>query len=169
MRKNDIEYYSNFLDEFQNETDRGAALIGAALIDNQLKDLLLSHLLDTDEASNLIELGYAPLGTFSSRILATYCLGLITDLESKEFNTIRKTRNIFAHSLHGISFDNQQIKDLCNNLITNTPDHARFDGNPRQLYINAIVINSLNLFYRPEYNASNKCKQKKWQYQLIPD
>ena len=36
MREEDIKYFSEFLAEFQKETDRGAALVGAALIDTRL-------------------------------------------------------------------------------------------------------------------------------------
>ena len=40
MDKADIAYMSEFLKEFQEETDRGAALVGAALLDQQLLKIL---------------------------------------------------------------------------------------------------------------------------------
>jgi mannitol operon repressor len=40
MREEDIKDFTNFLKEFQEETDRGAALVGAAIIDHRLIDTL---------------------------------------------------------------------------------------------------------------------------------
>ena len=117
MREEDLEYFSGFLKEFQAETDRGAALVGAALLDKQLHDLLRSHLLDKKESLELLEGGSAPLGTFSARIKASYCLGLITDLEHRELQLIRKVRNEFAHQTHGLTFQNEKIASLCGNLL----------------------------------------------------
>jgi mannitol operon repressor len=42
VRDVDFEDFSAFLREFQSETDRGAALVGAALIDQKLADTLRS-------------------------------------------------------------------------------------------------------------------------------
>jgi hypothetical protein len=168
MREKDIKYISEFLKEFQNETDRGAALVGTALIDERLKLLLESHLMDCKATEIMLSGINAPLGTFSSRINMCYCLGLITELEYEECKTIKKIRNEFGHRVHGITFDDQKIKDLCNNLRANTPDGKRYDGNPRQLFINSVILTSLAFFYRPEYNVKNKCKTIKWEYELSP-
>ena len=152
MREEDVKYFSDFLKEFQSETDRGAALVGASLIDDRLESLLRSHLLDCKESSELLEGSNAPLGTFSARIKAAYCLGLITELEFKECEIIRRVRNEFGHKLHGLTFKDQKVHDLCNNLKANTPDGKRFSGDARQLYINSVIHTSLSLWYRPEDN-----------------
>jgi len=78
MWPEDREYFAEFLKEFQEETDRGAALVGAALIDTRLERLLCSHLLSTPVAQELVTGGNAPIGPFSSRIKMSYALGLIT-------------------------------------------------------------------------------------------
>lgn len=104
MREEDANYFSEFLKEFQAETDRGAALVGAALIDDRLERLLRSHFLEAKESSELLNGANAPLGNFSARIKAAYCLGLITDLECHECDVIRRVRNEFAHKLHGLTF-----------------------------------------------------------------
>lgn len=169
MREEDVKYFSDFLKEFQSETDRGAALVGASLIDDRLERLLRSHLLDCKESSELLEGANAPLGTFGARIKAAYCLGLITELEFKECEIIRHVRNEFGHKLHGLSFKNEKVHDLCNNLKAKTPDgKKRFSGDARQLYINSVIHTSLSLWYRPEYNEPYKAKTKEWVYQLSP-
>jgi mannitol operon repressor len=164
----DLKYFSGFLKEFQSETDRGAALVGAALIDTRLERLLCSHLAVADIAKDLVVGNNAPLGTFSARIKMSYALGLITELEFAEVEIIRKIRNEFAHALHGLTFENQKLSALCRNLKANTPDGARFDGNPRQLFINSVILLSMTLWYRPEYAAPFKATSRDWSWKLAP-
>ena len=147
MRKEDMEYYSEFLKEFQKETDRGCALVGAALLDNQLEDTLRSFFLKCKASEELLST-YGPLGSFSSRIKLAYCIGAIVEPEYHELEIIRNIRNEFAHGLHGISFETQRIKDLCSNFKSDTPGDISND--PRFQFINAVVCTSSGLFYRSE-------------------
>ena len=166
MREEDIKYLSEFLKEFQSETDRGAALVGAALIDDRLERLLRSHFIDGKEANDLLGTGSAPIGSFAARTKAAYCLGLITELEFKECNIIRRVRNEFAHQVHGLDFSNDKLSDLCGNLAANTPDGAHFGGDARQLFINSVILTSLALWYRPEYAKAYEAKPRQWEHQL---
>ena len=168
MREEDLKYFSGFLSEFQEETDRGAALVGAALIDERLVCLLKSHLLECKQTKELLGGGNSPLGTFSARANLSYCLGLITELEYKEIEVVRKVRNEFAHKVHGLTFKDQKVHDLCQNLMANTPDGKRFEGDPRQLYINSVILTSMSLWYRPECAAKFKAEVREWDYQLNP-
>lgn len=168
MTPEDIEYFSRFLQEFQSETDRGAALVGAALIDTRLECLLCSHLISDEIAGELVVGNSAPLGTFSARIKMAYALCLITELEFKECEIVRRVRNEFAHSVHGLTFGSQKPAALCQNLKANTPDGARFGGDPRHLFINAVVFLSLALWHRPEHATEFKAKVREWPWQLTP-
>jgi hypothetical protein len=78
--------------------------------------LLKSHFLDHKASESLLHGGNAPLGNFSARIKTAYVLGLLTELEFQESETIRRVRNEFAHSEHGVNFKSQKIAALCNNL-----------------------------------------------------
>ena len=169
MTEKDVKYFSEFLREFQQETDRGAALVGAALIDSRLERLLESHFTDKQLAEELLRGGNAPLGSFSAKIKMAFSLGLITALEYKECETIRKIRNTFAHEVHGLSFSNPRLTELARNLCANTPGGKRFDGDPRQLFINSVIGVSLSFWYRPEYAAKFRAKLQDWDYQLAPD
>jgi hypothetical protein len=44
VRDEDVKRFNEFLSEFQNESDRGAALVGAAMIDTTLADTLASFM-----------------------------------------------------------------------------------------------------------------------------
>jgi hypothetical protein len=169
MREEDRKYFSEFLKEFQGETDRGAALVGGALIDSRLKRILSSHFLDNKTSKQLLEGANAPLGLLSSRLGLCYSLGMITELEYRECNYIRKIRNEFAHQEHGLKFTDSPVRDFAKNLKANTPDGNEFDGNTRQLFINSVVLTSLSLWYRPEYAEEYKAEKRNWKWQLIPE
>lgn len=166
MHQADLDYFSGFLKEFQNETDRGAALVGAALLDKQLLDLLKSHLLKKKESSELLEGGTAPLGTFSARIKACYCIGLITDLEHKELQLIRKIRNEFAHHTHGLTFQAEKVAALCGQLHDRMPDakEKNIERTVRAKYIDAVIFTSMALWYRPQHAGKYKVGQREWPY-----
>jgi len=169
MTEEDLKYFSGFLSEFQKETDRGAALVGAALIDTRIDRILRGHFVSKRIADELLSGGNAPIGTFSARMKLAYSLGLITRLEFHECDLIRKIRNEFAHEVHGLSFQTQKISDLAARLQANTPDRKRFDGNSRQLFINSVILLSMSLWYRPEYAIKFRATERSWSYQLAPD
>jgi mannitol operon repressor len=111
----------SILEALQSESQRGGVLLGAAMLDDCLLKLLKGFMIDNaeDKVEKLLSGGpNAPLGTFSARALSAYCLGLISEDEFKDIEVIRTIRNDFAHNLLEISFDNQSIKDRCNNLTT---------------------------------------------------
>lgn len=166
MHPEDLEYFSDFLKEFQDETDRGAALVGAALLDKQLFNLLKSLFLDKKESLELIAGGSAPLGTFSARIKACYCLGLITDIEHGEIQLVRKVRNEFAHQTHGLTFDNEKVKSLCGNLRNRMPETEEppVEVGVRTKFIHAVIFTSLALWYRPQHASKFKAVQRQWPY-----
>lgn len=147
MREKDLKYFSSFLKEFQNETDRGAVLVGAAFIDERLERLLHSHFIKCKQTGEILNGSNAPLGIFSARIKLSFCLGLITELEFKEIEIIRRVRNEFAHKVHGLTFKDQKVHDLCQNLKANTPDQKRFSGDARQLFINSVILTYLIIIF----------------------
>lgn len=166
MLKADLEYFQEFLKEFQTETDRGVGLVGAALLDKQLLDLLKSHFLKKKESIELLEGGTSPLGTFSSRIKIGFCLGLITEFELKELQLIRKIRNEFAHQTHGLSFKNEKIAISCNKFFDRMPD-AKMKGierTNRTKFIDAVIFMSLALWYRPHHAKKFRAEQRVWPY-----
>jgi hypothetical protein len=59
--------FSKFLKEFQNETDRGAAILAASMLDQKLKTILKDYLIEGKSTDVLFNGANAPLGTFSSR------------------------------------------------------------------------------------------------------
>jgi DNA-binding MltR family transcriptional regulator len=163
MRDADLKDFTAFLHEFQSETDRGAALVGAALIDQKLADTLRAFFVPGKTAGELLDGGTAPLGTFSARIKAAHALGLIDAFELRECNLIRKIRNEFAHSVHGLAFADPTITVLCDKLQSDLPSgREAFVGKPRGVFINAVVLTVMRLTYRAEWVAKEQRVTKSW-------
>lgn len=105
-------------EEIDKETDRAAAILAASYLDELLKELITSIMIDDHKVvEELIGQGDTPLGTFSSRIKAAYCLSLIDRQEFNNLHLIRKIRNDFAHRLFGLSFGVSPIKDRALSLV----------------------------------------------------
>jgi mannitol operon repressor len=109
-----------FLQEFQNESSRAAVILGASFLDAQLRQILANFMIDPENAVDELlgdeDIHERPLSTFSARIKAAYCLGLISKNERDDLNLIRRIRNRFAHRLHDLTFDDKKIIGWCNSL-----------------------------------------------------
>lgn len=92
------------LEEVNRETDRGAALVTTSFLDRLLKDILKAFLIDNSSAKALLTGFNAPFGTLSTRIAGCHALGLITDDEATQSETLRRIRNRFAHEVE-VSFN----------------------------------------------------------------
>ena len=107
---------ATFLHGFYEETDRGAVLMAASILDEVLLSVIRAFLIESPATEQLIEGFNAPLGTFSSRINAAYAMGLIEDREYIEVEAIRRIRNLFGHSWESISFDHPKVKGQIDKL-----------------------------------------------------
>src|SRR5579872_3892781 len=110
-----LREFKAFLDLLNKESERGAALIAAAMVDDLLERSLRAFLLDHKEIERLLEGFNAPLGALSARALAAFGVGLLSEREYRECERIRKIRNVFAHNVNA-SFEDQNTKDICANL-----------------------------------------------------
>ncbi|WP_050568895.1 MltR family transcriptional regulator [Vibrio jasicida] len=95
----------------KGESDRGAVLIAAAMLELGLAKLLRAKMLPSTSTKDPVFDNNGPLGTFSSKIEMSYRLGVITRKQKDMFNIFRKIRNDFAHSADNISFTDPKIKD----------------------------------------------------------
>ena len=55
------------------------------------------------------------MGTFSSRVTASYCLGLICKTVRDDLRIVGRIRNKFAHELRA-SFDSEPVRGWCHSL-----------------------------------------------------
>lgn len=81
----------------KGESDRGITLIVVAHIEECLRRILESVLIDSTETKNLFEGPYAPFGTLSGKSQAAFVMGLLTRSERDRIDAVRRVRNVFAH------------------------------------------------------------------------
>jgi DNA-binding MltR family transcriptional regulator len=107
------EDWNGFLKEFQGESDRAAAILGAAFLDEQFRFLLETFLIDDSESKNLLD---TSLRGIAVRAKAAFCLGFLSPLEYRDTGRIINIRNRFAHRLHGLTFKDPEIIAQCDVL-----------------------------------------------------
>jgi hypothetical protein len=141
------EEFNAFLTEFQRESDRATAVLGAAMLDNLLEALILRLVRDPDTARERLLTNSGPLGALSARIDVAHAFGLLADRDAADLHDIRRIRNDFAHQLHGLTFDTQRIADRSRNLrCVNAVFEAHRDlpgvygDSPRQRYVLAVAL-----------------------------
>lgn len=143
----DMDDYKGFYDELQKETPRAAVIIAAAFMDDLLRRLLENIMVDDPKVINDL-LGSEknadrPLSSFSARIKAAYCLGLLSKQEYGDLNLIRSIRNRFAHRMHGFTFDDPDIVKWCSSLrisssITSALPH--FPNDHRSMFLLGVTM-----------------------------
>jgi len=152
-----------FVSELKRESDRGLALVGAALIDEKLKQTLRSFFVEGKAATKLLDQGNAPLGSMSTRINACHALGLLDDYEQCEIDLLRKIRNEFAHHTHGLTFKEHRVVGLCSSLTSRLPTDGDYPlTDPRFRYMNATICIVLRLYHRPDWVALERRSAKVW-------
>ena len=118
-----------FLNEFNSESQRGAALLAASMLDEQLKSMLEAFLIEGEQSTRLVSGYNAPLGTFASRLGACMAMGLVTASEFEEIDLIRQIRNQFGHNL-GVSFNSPKVRALCDKLTMSVGNIAKVGTPP---------------------------------------
>ncbi|MGA2056929.1 MAG: hypothetical protein ABSG88_16640 [Bradyrhizobium sp.] len=107
--------FHNLFNEQRTIDERAIAIVGAAFLDNILEHTLINFMVDDEkETRRLIGIDHA-MGTFSNRVTATYCLGLICKTVRDDLRIVGKIRNKFAHQLE-TSFDIEPIRGWCLSL-----------------------------------------------------
>lgn len=113
----DKESFQKFVDEFKNESDRAAVVLGAAKLDLLLYQIIQAYLLPVTTGRDELLDGDSPLGTFSSKISFVYRTGLVDSHFAKALHLIRKIRNAFAHEVSGCSLTNGAHADRVKELV----------------------------------------------------
>lgn len=126
-------FYDNWRDilaELEAQSDRGVAIVGAALLDAKLEEALrLSFVpgLPESELKELVDGPAAPLNSFAGKARLAHALGLVGDKSYADLQKIRKVRNRFAHELKVKAFDDALVTSLCDGLLL---AELRFEGEP---------------------------------------
>jgi len=156
------DQWSRFMQEFINESDRAAAILGAASLDNKLEKLLRAYFIDESDIIQGLLYPDGPLGSFAVRIKLAYVLGLITKTEYLDLKYIKEIRNQFAHKLEGITFSTNNVADFCSNLsfpinFEPTSDQLSSIKDPRTRYVMVVTTLGFILDTRQSSSYFKKC------------
>ncbi|AFQ16481.1 MltR family transcriptional regulator [Bacillus thuringiensis] len=106
--------YQEFEKEFKNNSsDRGLVLVCGSIIDHLLSELLKSFLIKSNNVEKDLFKTGGILATFDSKIKMSYYLGLISKNEQLNITYLQRIRNKFAHQFINISFENNDIVNVC--------------------------------------------------------
>jgi mannitol operon repressor len=135
----------SFLREFQGESDRAAAVLGAAYIDRALEHILRRTLRGGQNLHDALLGTERPLGSLSARIKIAFALGLIAEDSYNDLEIIRKIRNDFAHEAHGFTFQRADVASRCRQLrlplsLTKGSPGGFETDNPRILFNQSVAL-----------------------------
>jgi hypothetical protein len=156
-----LNQFAEFVEEFNKETERGTALAATAFIDDLLERTLMAFLIPNDSGQALTRGFNAPLGTFAARIVACHAMGLISEMEFKECQILRKVRNEFAHKVK-MSFDDPKVQGLCSGLTQFGEWEDRKPVVPRAKFSMSAIAIIMNLTNRPHYVGQQALKYGNW-------
>lgn len=119
MQKRDSDQTSD--PDLLKESDRGAVLVGACILEEQLEKSftrLFSERISTNRLQREIFDYSGPLGTFSAKIKLSYALGLISKETYSNLEIVRKLRNKVAHGKEPFSFSSESAIKLVNSFTS---------------------------------------------------
>ncbi len=128
------EDLAGFVDTLAAESsDRTAAIMAAALLEQALYTCINSRLADAGESvrHTWFDAPNAPFGTYSAQIKLGRALGIYGPIMEKTLSTIKDIRNVFAHRSSPIDFNDptisRHVRALADApLIGDTPIKTRY-------------------------------------------
>ncbi|MEM8878557.1 MAG: hypothetical protein AAGD23_11905 [Pseudomonadota bacterium] len=98
-------------DELVNGPDRSAAIMGASLVELSLTRAIAARMVikSQKQFGELFQDTGAPLATFYSKTLMGRAMGIYGQRVEGFLHTVRRVRNVFAHSPRSFSFELESI------------------------------------------------------------
>jgi len=95
---------------YKGEHPVATAILGAALVEYHLEQLLRSKMKRKDDKTwEMLVASNGPLNSFYSKIVTGYALGIYDDGIRDNLHIVRNIRNAFAHSRKLIRFDHPAV------------------------------------------------------------
>ncbi len=137
--------------ELNSQTDRGAAIVGVAWVEEELEAAIRSFLNDDRKAWDRLFGRSGPLSTLSAKIDLARLLGMCSKVITSDLHILREVRNDFAHAItardhSGLTFRSSSIADKC--LVLRCVAHEGLTE-PRHAFTRACaVLNADFYLYR---------------------
>ena len=150
-----------FLDIHHEESHRGSVLVACSFLEEQLRIIIDSYLVENSDKNTLLSGFNAPIGSFSARIITAHCLGLISDNERDDCTLIRKVRNKFAHN-YKISFKDESLISLCNKLHHSAKDYDEVIIDTYSKFSTAAIGLILHFSNRAYHVSNCRLEKREW-------
>jgi len=108
----DLDKATDYLNEFEKESPRAAAIMGCAYLDSLLNELLRSRLIKDESLFKKVIDNL----TYERRIILCYLTGIIRKIEKDDLIIINKIRNKFAHDINLNSFEEDDVPAQIDNI-----------------------------------------------------
>jgi len=110
--------FSAYLRILEKESDRGAIIVGAAILDDIVREILIARLVPTTEKEDeLLDRSGAPCGSYGARVDLAYRVGAIGALARRGLHLIRRMRNEVAHVGDHQDFSSRALVDRVQELF----------------------------------------------------
>ena len=119
--------YQSMVTLFQNESDRGAAVLAGSYVENHLGLYLRTKMIAPSVAERIFS-SDGSLSTFSQRIDFSQAFGFLSKAQCADLHLIKKIRNHFAHHPKEASFSDKPVSDWVENLIASKTKIKMPDG-----------------------------------------
>jgi hypothetical protein len=134
MQSPTSEDIKTLVGEVKTENPRAAAVVAGAVIDDILRQVIVSRMVVlTDDENQKLFGSYGPLGSFGSRIGIGYAMGIYGPKTRQDLLTLKKIRNAFAHAILVIGFETPAVAQLCSKFNCLEGLKARADLTPQEL------------------------------------
>jgi DNA-binding MltR family transcriptional regulator len=154
--------------ELQAESERASAIVGAALLDNMLGQIIQEYVIGEDAETYEDLLNpcnvNAPLGSFGARISMVYGFGLIPRSTRDALRNVKIISKEFARKKE-VSFTDEKISSLCFTLLDlidlgEDPFLLMYYSPPRVIYETSaaylITLLELELMIISRYNVRGR-------------
>lgn len=150
--ENSFERMAALAKELEGESDRAAAIVGAAWVEEALGAAVESILHPHKKARDRLFGRSGPLATFAAKIDLATLFGFIDEAIRLDLDSIRDVRNVFAHDIThkvthaALGFGSDSIKGRC--LALRCVAHLKL-SDPREAFIRACASLNAELYFVP--------------------
>jgi DNA-binding MltR family transcriptional regulator len=129
---------TEFTQTLNGESDRGAALVAAQILSEELAKLIKSKMVNDKKLIKDAFSVRGALGSLSGRIDHAFLLGLLPNVVRQDLNLLRAIRNEFAHSTESKTFETHSIKSRCMELTYYGIGNK--NSSPRKVFLRSMAL-----------------------------
>lgn len=118
-----LDDYQAMVNLFDNESDRGAAVLAGSYLEAHLGNYLQTKMADPSLTNDMFGSNGA-LSTFSQRVQVAQAFGFLSSKVCSQLRLIAKIRNHFAHHPKDAKFDADPVKSIVASLKALTPEDS---------------------------------------------